>query len=316
MKFIKKFKNSSIFLAGHKGLVGSAIYRKLILLGFKKVLTASRKELDLVNKEKVYKFLKINKPKYIIVAAAKVGGIKANSEKSADFIFENLSIQNNLINGAFQNNAKKLIFLGSSCIYPKLSKQPIKEKYLLTGPLEKTNEAYAIAKIAGVKLCEHYNKQYKTDFISLMPCNTFGINDNYNLNTSHFLPALIKKIFYAKQNNSKEIKLWGNGKTLRELIYVDDVAYGAIYFLFKKTKHNLINIGTQKEMSIEQYANLIMKIMNVKLKIKYINKSLIGTPRKVLDCSLARSYNWKPQFSIKQGLQLTINDYEKNFKKY
>ena len=191
MKFKKKFINSPIFIAGHNGLVGSTIFRKLKTLGFKNLITISKKKLDLRNKTKVYNFIKNKKPKYIIIAAAKVGGIKANNDKSGDFIFENLSIQNNLIDSAFKNNIKNLIFLGSSCIYPKFCKQPIKEKYLLTGPLEETNEAYAIAKIAGIKLCQHYNRQYKTNYISLMPCNTFGPNDNYDLKTSHFLPALI-----------------------------------------------------------------------------------------------------------------------------
>ena len=195
---MKKYKNSKIFLAGHNGLVGSTIYRKLKLKGFKKILVKNRNELDLKNSVKVLNFLKKNNPDYIIIAAAKVGGIKANNDLSGQFIFENLCIQNNLIDGAYKIGVKKLIFLGSSCIYPRLSKQPIKEKYLLDGPLEKTNEAYSIAKIAGVKMCEYYNKQYSTNFLSLMPCNTFGKNDNYDLDSSHFLPALIKKLYQSK----------------------------------------------------------------------------------------------------------------------
>ena len=313
---MKKYKNAKIFLAGHNGLVGSAIYRKLISKGFNKIIIKNRKELDLRDNARVIKFLKKNKPKYIIIAAARVGGIKANNDKSGEFIFENLSIQNNLIDGAYRIGVKKLIFLGSSCIYPKFSKQPIKEKYLLQSRLEETNEAYAIAKIAGVKLCEYYNKQYSTNFLSLMPCNTFGINDNYNLDSSHFLPALIKKIYLSKIKNKNFVELWGNGKTLRELIYVDDVADAVVHFLFKKTKHHLINIGTEKELTIENYAKIIMRILNLNLKIKYINKKLTGTPRKVLDCSIAKSYKWKSKIKIQDGLKITIKDFIKNFKSY
>ncbi len=313
---MEKYKNSKIFLAGHNGLVGSAIYNKLKSKGYKRIIVKNRKELDLKNSVKVLNFLKKNNPDYIIIAAAKVGGIKANNDLSGQFIFENLCIQNNLIDGAYKIGVKKLIFLGSSCIYPRLSKQPIKEKYLLDGPLEKTNEAYSIAKIAGVKMCEYYNKQYSTNFLSLMPCNTFGKNDNYDLSSSHFLPALINKLYQSKIKNKKFVELWGNGKTLREVIYVEDIANAVIHFLFTKTKHNLINIGTEKEMSIEDYAKLIMKILGLNLKIKYINKTLTGTPRKILDCSLARSYNWTANISIHDGLKETIEDFAKNYKKY
>lgn len=313
---MKKYKNSKIFLAGHKGLVGSAIYNKLKSEGYKKIIVKNRKELDLKDSKKVLNFLKKKKPEFLIIAAAKVGGIKANNDLSGQFIFENLSIQNNLIDGAYRAGVKKLIFLGSSCIYPRSSKQPIKEKYLMTGLLEKTNEAYAIAKIAGVKMCEYYNKQYSTNFISLMPCNTFGKNDNYDLDNSHFLPALIKKIYLAKIKKKKYVELWGNGKTLREAIYVEDIADAVIHFLFTKTKHNLINIGTEKEMSIENYAKSIMKILRFKIRIKYVNKTLTGTPRKVLDCSIAKSYKWKPKYTIYEGLKKTLDDFEENYKKY
>ncbi len=225
-----------IFLAGHKGLVGSAILRKLKAAGYKNVINIDRKNLDLLNQAEVFKFLEINKPSAVIIAAAKVGGIQANKQNSAEFIYENLAIQNNLIHGSYMAGIKNLIFLGSSCIYPRNSKQPIKEEYLLSGSLEKTNEAYAVAKIAGVKICEYYNRQYKLNYKSLMPCNTFGPNDNYNLFSSHFFPALISKIMQAVKNNKKYICLLGNGKTQRELIYVDDVADAVIFFLFKKTK--------------------------------------------------------------------------------
>ena len=305
-----------IFLAGHKGLVGSAILRKLVSKKYKNIITVDRKKLDLLDQRKVYQFVKRKKPDIVIIAAAKVGGVYHNNIHGADFIYENLQIQNNLIFSSFKNKVKKVIFLGSSCIYPKNSKQPIKEKYLLTGTLEKTNEPYAIAKIAGVKMCEYYNKQYGTNYKSLMPCNTFGPNDNYNLSSSHFLPALIRKIYEAKIKKDNFIEIWGNGKTKRELIYVDDIADAAIFFLFKKTKKNLINIGTQKEYSIEKYAKMIMDILKIKLKIKYVNKSLIGTPRKIMDCNLARRLGWKSKIDIYEGIKISIRDFEENQKKY
>lgn len=209
--------------------------------------------------------------------------------------------------------------MGSSCIYPKFSKQPIKEKYLLSSELEKTNEAYAIAKIAGVKLCEYYNYQYNTNFLSLMPCNTFGPNDNYDLSSSHFLPALIRKIYEAKKRKKIFIELWGNGKTKREVIYVDDLADATIYFLFKNKKHikdKIINVGTQKELTILQYAKMIMSTFKIKLNIKFVNKKLIGTPRKVLDCSVAKKLGWRYKTPIKNGIEKTVNDFIKNYKKY
>ena len=313
---MKKNKSKKIFLAGHNGLVGSAILKKLNLKKNNKILTINRRNLDLRNQKKVFDFFKKNKPQYVIIAAAKVGGIKANNDYGADFIYDNLQIQNNIIHAAYENRVKSLIFLGSSCIYPKFSKQPIKEKYLLNSELEKTNEAYAVAKIAGVKMCQYYNQQYQTNFKSLMPCNTYGPNDNYNTETSHFLPALIRKIYEAKINNKKILELWGNGKTKRELIFVDDLADATIFFLFKKTNQDLINIGTQKEFTILKYAKVIMKQLNINLKIKYINKSLVGTPRKVLDCSVAKSNGWKYSTSIENGINLTIKDFIKNYHRY
>lgn len=305
--------NTKIFLAGHKGLVGSAILRKLKATGYKNVLNIDRKNLDLLNQAEVFKFLEINKPSAVIIAAAKVGGIQANKQNSAEFIYENLAIQNNLIHGSYMAGIKNLIFLGSSCIYPRNSKQPIKEEYLLSGSLEKTNEAYAVAKIAGVKICEYYNRQYKLNYKSLMPCNTFGPNDNYNLFSSHFFPALISKIMQAVKNNKKYICLLGNGKTQRELIYVDDVADAIVFFLFKKTKSFLINIGTGREMTIEQYAKLIMDLIKKKLNIKYTKKHLTGTPRKVLDCSLAKKYGWIAKCNLNDSILATIRDYKKYY---
>ena len=310
------YKNEKIFVAGHNGLVGSAILRILQKKNFTNIVTINKEKLNLLNQSRVENFFKKQKPKYVIVAAAKVGGIKVNNDKGAEFIYENMQIQNNILHSAYKFKVKSLIFLGSSCIYPKNSKQPIKENYLLKSALEKTNEPYAIAKIAGVKMCEYYNKQYNTNFKSLMPTNTFGPNDNYDLNTSHFLPALIRKIYEAKINKKNYINIWGNGKTKRELIYVDDLADASIYFLFKKTKKNLLNIGTQKDYKIEHYAKQIMKILKVKLKIKYIKKNLKGTPRKLLDCSIANELGWKPKVNIDKGLNLAMKDFIKNYKQY
>ena len=309
-------KKAKIFVTGHKGLVGSAVIRKLKDLGFKNILTVSKKKLDLRDQRKVNSFLTKHKPNSLIIAAAKVGGIKTNSELTGEFIYDNLQIQSNLIHGAYKHNIKNMINLGSSCIYPKFSKQPIKEDYLLTGELEKTNEAYAIAKIAGVKMCEYYNKQYDTNYKSLMPCNTFGLNDNYDLLSSHFISALIRKIYEAKIKKKKSIKLWGNGKTKRELIFVDDLADAIIFFLFKKTKQNLINIGTQVEFTIEEYAKIIMKKLNVNLNIKYIKKSLVGTPRKIMDTSLAKKLGWKSKIKIEDGIDFCLRDFKENYKKY
>lgn len=309
-------KNATIFLAGHNGLVGSAIFRLLKLRGFKKIIIAKKKDLDLRDQRKVKTFFKKKKPQYVILSAAKVGGIKANDEYSAEFIYDNLQIQNNVIHESFLHGVKSLIFLGSSCIYPKFCKQPIKENYLLSSALEKTNEAYSIAKISGLKLCEFYNKQYNTNFKSLMPCNTFGPNDNYDLNRSHFLPALIRKVYEAKLFKKNTIEIWGNGKVLREVIYVDDLADAVIYFLFKKTDHMLINVGSQNEMSIEDYAKMIIKQFGVKLEIKYINKSLVGTPRKILDTSLAKKLGWSCKIPIKTGIKRTISDFKKKYLKY
>jgi GDP-L-fucose synthase len=306
-------KNTKIFLAGHNGLVGSAILRRLIFLGYKNILIVDKKKLDLNNQKKVFLFLKRNRPQAIIIAAAKVGGINANNKYRANFIYENLAIQNNLIHSAFLNKIKNLIFLGSSCVYPKNSKQPIKEKYLLTGPLEHTNEPYAIAKIAGIKMCESYNIQYRTNYKCLMPSNTYGPNDNYNLENSHFFPALIRKIHDAKIKKANKIILWGTGKPKRELIYVDDVADACIFFLNKKTKESLINIGTGKDIKIEQYAKSIMKFLNIKINIHFDKTKPDGTPRKLLDTTIAKKYGWRPKISLKDGFFLTYADYLKKY---
>ena len=302
-------KNSKIFVVGHKGMVGSAILRKLKELKYKKIFYQTRNQLNLIDQSKVYKYLNKIKPDAVILAAAKVGGIKANNEKKAEFIFDNLSIQNNVIDSSFRCGVKNLIFLGSSCVYPKKSKIPIKEKYLLSNYLEKTNEPYAIAKIAGINLCESYNYQYGVNYKCLMPCNAYGINDNYDLDSSHFLPALIRKIIDALKSNKEFIQIWGSGKPMRELIFSDDIADACIYFLNKKTDHTLINIGSGVEKNINDYAKYIMKHLGVKLKIKHQKTNLDGTYRKLMDSSLAKKYGWKYKTDLDTGLAITINDY-------
>ena len=294
-------KNSKIFVTGHNGLVGSAIIRKLKENGYKNIIVINKEKLNLTRQKEVEYFIKKHKPDSIINAAAKVGGINANNKYKADFIYNNIAIQNNIIHASYINNVKNLIFLGSSCVYPKLCKQPIKEEYLLSGPLEETNEPYAIAKISGIKMCESYNYQYGTNYKCLMPCNTYGPNDNYDLETSHFYPALISKIHKAKKNKKKNIILWGTGKAKRELIYVDDVADACIFFLHKKTKETLINIGTGKEKTVSGYAQFIMSQLNIKLRIIFDKSKPDGTPRKILNVSLANSYGWKPKISLKKG---------------
>ena len=249
--------NSKIYVAGHNGLVGSAILRRLRLKGFNNIIYRSKKQLDLKDQKKVFKFLKKNKPNFIFIAAAKVGGIYSNNKYRAEFIYENLLIQTNLIHSAYLCNIKNLIFLGSSCVYPKFCKQPIKENFLLSGLLETTNEPYAIAKIAGIKMCESYNLQYGTNYKCLMPTNTFGPNDKYDTLDSHFFPALLKKVYELKINNKNSLQIWGNGKAKRELIYVDDVADACIYFMNRKIRENIINIGTGKDFTINYYAKLL-----------------------------------------------------------
>ena len=304
-------KESKIYLAGHRGMVGSSILKKLKDSGYKNIIVQTRHQLDLRDQKKVMNFFKKNSFQFVIIAAAKVGGIYANDTYKADFIYQNLVIQNNIIHSSFINGIKNIIFLGSSCVYPKNSKQPIKESYLLTGELEKTNEPYAVAKIAGIKLCESFNNQYGTNYKCLMPCNIYGPNDNYDLKNSHFFPALIAKTHDAIKKNKKELVVWGSGQPKRELMYSDDLADACLFFLKKKTKETLINIGSSKEKTISEYAKFIIKKFNTKLKIKFNKSKKDGMKRKLLDCSIAKKYGWKPKYSLDYGFEKTYKDFLK-----
>mgnify|MGYP006078117949 CR=1 FL=1 len=306
-------KKSIIFVTGHKGLVGSAVVRRLIFFGYKNILTADKKYLDLRDQSKVDFFFKKNNINAVINSAAKVGGIYANNKYRADFIYDNLLIQSNIIHGCYKYRVKNLIFLGSSCIYPRNCKQPIKEKYLLTGELEKTNEPYAIAKIAGIKMCESYNLQHKTNFKCLMPCNLYGPNDNYDDETAHFFPAIISRVFKAKSKNLKKLIVWGDGQAKREMMYVDDLADACIYFLNKKTDETLINIGSGFEKKIIDYVKFIMKKINYNIKIKLDKTKPSGTPRKIIDSSLASKYGWSAKIDLDKGFALTYADFLKRF---
>ena len=304
-------KNSKIFVAGHKGLVGSAIVRKLKENGYYRILTIEKKKLDLTDQASVYNYLKKNKPDFIFIAAAKVGGIFSNNKFKADFIYSNLSIQSNIIHGAYKCKIKNLIFLGSSCVYPRDCRQPIKENYLLDGKLEKTNEPYAVAKIAGIKMCESYNYQYKTNYKCLMPTNTFGPNDNYHPLNSHFFPSLIRKIHFLKKKGGKKLLIWGDGTPKRELIYVDDLADACVYFMKKKTNETIINIGTGKDFSIKQYAKIFLDTIypNSNVAIFYDKSKPNGTPRKVMNVNLAKKYGWKAKTNIKKAINITYKDF-------
>jgi len=306
-------KNSIIFVTGHKGLVGSSVVRRLKFFGYKKILTVEKNLLNLTDQSKVDFFFKKNNINAVVNAAAKVGGIYANNKYRADYIYDNLSIQTNIIHCCYKYQVKNLIFLGSSCIYPRICKQPIKEKYLLTGELEKTNEPYAIAKIVGVKMCESYNIQHKTNFICLMPCSLYGPNDNYDNESAHFFPAILSRVYKAKLKNIKELIVWGNGQVKREMMYVDDLADACIYFLNKKTNETMINIGSGFEKKIIDYVRFIIKKIDVKVKIKLDKTKPNGTPRKVIDSSLALKYGWKAKIDLEKGFALTYADFLKRF---
>ena len=309
--------NSKVFIAGHNGMLGSSILRKLKKKGYKRIITIGRKILDLRNQQSVRKFLRNKKPDAVIIAAANVGGIKANIQYPANFISDNLQIQTNLISSSHDSNVKKLILFGSSCIYPKHLKKPIKESEIMTGVLEETNESYAMAKIAGIKMIEAFNKQYNRNYICLMPCNLFGPNDNYDLQNSHFIPALIKKIYVAskKKGKNKIVKLWGTGKPLREVLHVDEVASACEFFLRKKIQNSLINIGSPIEMSIKNYANYIKKKIDPEVLINFNNdKKIDGVMRKKLNLTLASSYGWVSKMNFSKALDEIIEDFKNSHK--
>ena len=308
-------KSSKIYIAGHHGMVGSAIVRELKKQGYDNLVFRTHNELDLTNQLDVEKFFEIEKPEYVFLAAAKVGGIFANMNNPADFLSENLEIQNNIIQSSYNNSVKKLLFLGSSCIYPRLCKQPMKEEYLLDGKLEPTNEGYALAKITGLKLCEYYKKQYNCNFISIMPCNLFGYNDNFLSENSHFVPALIRKIYTAKINNQSSISVWGTGKAKRELLFVDDLADACLFVMNNYDEINFINVGIGKDYYIYEIVEMLCKIIGYSGEIVYDTSKPDGMPQKVLDVSKINNIGWKYKTDIYEGLKLTFDWYIKNIVK-
>ena len=303
--------DSRIYVAGHNGMVGSSIVRRLKELGYTNIITASKKELNLLNQLSVQSFFSNELPEYVFLCAAKVGGIKANNEMKGDFIYENLMIQSNIIKYSKYFNVKKLLFLGSSCIYPKMSPQPIKEEYLLTGLLEPTNDAYSIAKIAGIKMCQSFNQQYGTNYISVMPTNLYGPNDNYDLNNSHVLPAMIRKFHEAKLEGKDEVEIWGTGTPKREFLYVDDLADACHHLMLNYNGSEIVNIGTGQDVTIAELAVGIKNIVGFGGKIYFNPKMPDGTPRKLLDVSKLSSLGWTYKTSLKEGIQKTYADYVK-----
>jgi GDP-L-fucose synthase len=301
-------KTAKIYVAGHNGMVGSAIIRKLTSEGFNNIITRSSKELDLRNQQAVTDFFAAEKPDYVFLAAAKVGGILANNIYRADFLFENLMIQNNVIHSAYTNEVKKLMFLGSSCIYPKLAPQPLKEEYLLTGELEPTNEPYAIAKIAGIKLCDAYRAQYGCNYISVMPTNLYGPNDNYDLNNSHVLPALIRKVITAKNNGDKTVTIWGTGTPKREFLYVDDLADACFYLMETYDEAGLVNVGVGDDVSILELAQLVVKIVGFEGEIITDTSKPDGTPRKLMDVTKLNAQGWKAKITLEEGITKVYNE--------
>ena len=300
----KMNKNSKIYIAGHNGMVGSAIHRKLISEGYNNIIVKSSKELNLINQKSVNEFFKSELPDYVFIAAAKVGGIIANNTLRADFIYNNLMIECNLIHASYLFKVKKLLFLGSSCIYPKLAKQPIKEEYLLSGYLEQTNKPYAIAKIAGIELCESYYKQHNCNFISAMPTNLYGPNDNYDPINSHVIPAMFRKFIIAKRNNEKSVEMWGSGSPLREFMHVDDLADASLFLMNNYNSINFINVSSQEEYSIKSIAEMIKEIVGFNGLISWDNTKPDGTPRKIMDNSKLTELNWMPKIQLKSGLKM------------
>jgi GDP-L-fucose synthase len=304
-------KESKIYVAGHRGMVGSAIVRKLTSLGYTNLLTRTSSELDLRNQQKVTDFFEVEKPEYVFLAAAKVGGIVANNTYRADFLYENLAIQNNIIHGSYLNKVKKLMFLGSSCIYPKLAPQPLKESYLLSGYLEQTNEPYAIAKIAGIKMCEAYRAQYGCNFISVMPTNLYGTNDNYDLINSHVLPAMIRKFHEAKEIGASEMTLWGTGSPMREFLHADDLAEACLFLMENYNESELVNIGTGEDVTIKNLAALVKQIIGFQGEIIWDSSKPDGTPRKLMDVSKLHGLGWHHKIALEEGIKLAYQDFLK-----
>ena len=304
-------KDSKIYVAGHNGMVGSSIVRKLKDLGYNNIITKSKKELDLTNQFQVNHFFHFERPDYVFLAAAKVGGIKANDQFRGDFIYQNIMIQSNIIKASYDNKVKKLLFLGSSCIYPKMSPQPIKEEYLLTGLLEPTNDAYAIAKIAGIKMCQDFNKQYGTNYISVMPTNLYGPNDNYDLNNSHVLPAMIRKFHEAKLEGKDKVEIWGTGTPMREFLYVDDLAEACVYLMNNYNKSDIVNIGTGQDITIKELALTVKEVVEYEGEIYFNTDMPDGTPRKLLDVSRLKDLGWEYKISLKDGIKKSYQDYVK-----
>ena len=305
-------KNGKIYVAGHRGMVGSAIVRALEKNGYHNIVTRTHKELDLTRQDAVEAFFAEEKPDYVFLAAAKVGGIVANNEAPADFLYENMILEMNVIHSAFKNNVKKLMFLGSSCIYPRMCPQPIKEDYLLTGALEQTNEAYALSKISGLKYCEYLNRQYHTDYISVMPTNLYGPNDNYHPTHSHVLPALIRRFHEAKVDNLPYVTCWGTGKPLREFLYVDDLADACVFLMNNYSGNETVNLGTGKELTIKELTELVAKVIGYTGEIRWDSSKPDGTPRKLLDVSKLESLGWHYKTELEEGIRLSYQDFLTN----
>jgi GDP-L-fucose synthase len=305
-------KESKIYVAGHKGMVGSAIVRKLMENGYENIVMRTRDELDLTRQEQVERFFEQEQIDYVFLAAAKVGGIMANSQYPADFMYDNMMLELNVIKSAYEQNVKKLMFLGSSCIYPRLAPQPIKEEYLLTGKLEETNEAYALAKISGLKYCEYLNKQYHTNFISVMPTNLYGLKDNYHPTNSHVMAAMIQKIHLAKTNREEEVVIWGSGKPLREFLYADDLADACIFLMNQYSGSETVNIGTGKEICIADLAWMVKEIVGYNGRLVFDETKPDGTPRKLLNISKLENFGWRYKTNLIDGIRLSYDDYLKN----
>jgi GDP-L-fucose synthase len=302
-------KEAKIYVSGHRGMVGSAVVRELTRLGYTNIITRTSQELDLRNQSAVERFYVDVKPEYVFVAAAKVGGIHANNVYRADFLYDNLMIQNNLIHGAYVNNVKKLLFLGSSCIYPKLAPQPLKEEYLLSGLLESTNEPYAIAKITGVKMCEAYSDQYGCNFISAMPTNLYGLNDNYHPENSHVLPALIRKFHEAKESNAGAVTMWGDGSPMREFLFADDLANALVYLMLNYNEKQFVNVGYGSDITIKELAETIARVVGFEGEHLYDSSKPNGTPRKLMDSGRLFATGWKPTVNLEEGIAIAYQDF-------